>query len=229
MSAKTLSPERRYKYFFHLAMWNVILIIICIPTAGKIVNFFGFPTTVSILYFPFIYIFSDVLTEVYGYAAARRVIWYNTIAQLFTMVVFQFVAYYPPASSFHDDASYRTVLTTAPWLVCFGILAVFTGDVANNYVLAKMKVATGKTQQALRFVLSTIAGQGVNTAVYWTFGLWGLIPLRALLPSIAIGTVFKVAVEIVMLPVTLRFANFLKKAEREDYLDVGTDFNPFKF
>jgi uncharacterized integral membrane protein (TIGR00697 family) len=186
---------------------------------------FGVPLSISIFYFPFIYIISDVLTEVYGYAVARRVVWYNVAAQLVTMLMFQFVAYYPPFPG-SDDSAYRAILTIAPQLVVCGIGAMFIGDIANNYVLAKMKVWSKGKHQAARYVVSTLVGQVVNTAFFYVFGLWGLLPIDSLLESVLYASITKVAVEIVMLPLTIRFANWLKKEEGVDVYDKKTDFNP---
>ena len=139
------------------------------------IDVFGTPLSVSIFYFPFIYIVADLLTEVYGYAAARRVVWYGVIAQVGTTLIFTFVSWYPPAASFTHNEAYKEVLSTAPQLVVFGTIAVFLGDIGNNYVLARMKVWTQGRAQGLRFVVSTVVGQGVNTAFFYTFGLWGLL------------------------------------------------------
>lgn len=213
------------KYFHLLTVWNIVFALMCIPTAGKMIDVFGVPLSISIFYFPFVYIISDVLTEVYGYAAARRVVWYNVLAQFVTMLFFQFVAYYPPYPGI-DDSAFRAVLTIAPQLVVFGIAAMFIGDIANNYVLAKMKVWSKGRHQAARYVASTLVGQFVNTAFFYVFGLWGLLPMEALLNSVLLASVAKVVVEIVMLPATIRFANWLKKKEGIDVYDKKTNFNP---
>jgi uncharacterized integral membrane protein (TIGR00697 family) len=140
----------------------------------------GIPLSISIYYFPFVYILADILTEVYGYAIARRVLWYCIFAQLLAIVIFEFVIFYPPSAAMKDNQSYVDVLSAAPRLVLFGTLAMFAGDIANNYVLAKMKVWTNGSYISARFVTSTLCGQMVNTAVFYIFGLWGMIPTRVL-------------------------------------------------
>lgn len=193
------------------------------------VDVFGVPLSISIFYFPFIYIVADVLTEVYGYGPARKVVWYGTCAQVVATGIFSFVAWCPPSAAFGANDAFLTVLSTAPQVVAFGTIAVFLGDISNNYVLAKMKVWTGGRMQALRFVASTVVGQGVNTAFFYTFGLWGVLPSAALFQSILFASVAKVLVEIVMLPFTIRFANWLKVREGVDTFDTQTDFNPLRF
>jgi len=220
---------QNYKFLNQIVLWNVFFAIICIPTAGKLIDFMGIPLSISIYYFPFVYIFADILTEVYGYAIARRVLWYCIFAQLLAIGIFEFVIFYPPSAVMINNQSYVDVLSTAPRLVLFGTLAMFAGDIANNYVLAKMKVWTNGRYISARFVTSTLCGQIVNTAVFYLFGLWGMIPNRVLTRSIVVASLTKVTVELFLLPVTLKVSLWLKRIENVDYFDEGTNFNPLKF
>ncbi len=128
-----------------------------------------------------------------------------------------------------NNQSYIDVLSAAPRLVLFGTLAMFAGDIANNYVLAKMKVWTNARHISARFVTATLCGQMVNTAVFYIFGLWRMIPTRVLTKSILVASLAKVTVELLLLPVTLKISLWLKKIENVDYFDKATDFNPLKF
>jgi queuosine precursor transporter len=220
---------QNYKFLNQIVLWNVFFAIICIPTAGKLIDFMGIPLSISIYYFPFVYIFADILTEVYGYAIARRVLWYCIFAQLLAIGIFEFVIFYPPSAVMINNQSYVDVLSTAPRLVLFGTLAMFAGDIANNYVLARMKVWTNGRYISARFVTSTLCGQIVNTAVFYVFGLWGMIPNRVLTKSIVVASLTKVTVELLLLPVTLKVSLWLKRIENVDYFDKGTNFNPLKF
>jgi queuosine precursor transporter len=218
-----------YKFLNQIVLWNVFFAIICIPTAGKLIDVMGIPLSISIYYFPFVYIFADILTEVYGYAIARRVLWYCIFAQLLAIAIFEFVIFYPPSAVMTNNQSYIDVLSTAPRLVLFGTLAMFAGDIANNYVLAKMKVWTNGRYISARFVTSTLCGQMVNTSVFYIFGLWRMIPNRVLTKSIVVASLTKVSVELLLLPVTLKVSLRLKRIENVDYFDKGTNFNPLKF
>jgi uncharacterized integral membrane protein (TIGR00697 family) len=218
-----------YKFLNHIVLWNVFFAIICIPTAGKLIDVMGIPLSISIYYFPFVYIFADILTEVYGYAIARRVLWYCIFAQLVMIAIFEFVIVYPPSAVMTNNQSYVDELSTAPRLVLFGTLAMFAGDIANNYVLAKMKVWTNGRCISARFVTSTLCGQMVNTSVFYMFGLWRMIPARVLTKSILVASLTKVGVELLLLPVTLKLSLWLKKRENVDYFDRATNFNPLKF
>src|ERR1700751_5411536 len=218
-----------HRFLNHIVLWSVFFAIICIPTAGKLIDVMGIPLSISIYYFPFVYIFADILTEVYGYAIARRVLWYCIFAQLLAIAIFEFVTFYPPSVVMTNNRSYVDVLSAAPRLVLFGTLAMFAGDIANNYVLAKMKVWTNGRYISARFVTSTLWGQMVNTAVFYIFGLWELIPTRLLTKSIVVASLAKVGVELLLLPVTLKVSLWLKRIENVDYFDKGTNFNPLKF
>ena len=220
---------QNYKFLNHIVLWNVFFAIICIPTAGKLIDVMGIPLSISIYYFPFVYIFADILTEVYGYAVARRVLWYCIFAQLLVIAIFEFVIFYPPSAVMTNNQSYVDVLSAAPRLVLFGTLAMFAGDIANNYVLAKMKVWTNGRHISARFVTSTLCGQMVNTAVFYIFGLWRMIPTHVLTKSIVVASLTKVSVELLLLPVTLKVSSWLKRIENVDYFDKETDFNPLKF
>jgi uncharacterized PurR-regulated membrane protein YhhQ (DUF165 family) len=125
--------------------------------------------------------------------------------------------------------SYVDVLSIAPRLVLFGTLAMFAGDIANNYVPARMKVWTNGRYISAGFVTSTLCGQMVNTAVFYIFGIWKMIPTRVLTKSILVASLTKVSVELLLLPLTLKVSLWLKRIEHVDYFDKGTNFNPLKF
>src|SRR5580698_2428317 len=220
---------QNYKLLNQIVLWNVFFAIICIPTAGKLIDVIGVPLSISIYYFPFVFIFGDMLTEVYGYAVARRVLWYCIFAQLLAIVVFEFVIFYPPSAVMTNNQSYVDVLSAAPRLVLFGTLAMFAGDIANNYVLAKMKVWTNGRYISGRFVASTLCGQTVNTALFYIFALWGIIPTRVLTKSIIAASLAKVSLELLLLPATLKASLWLKKIEHVDHFDKETNFNPLRF
>lgn len=145
---------RQFRYLNHILIWNIFFGVVIIPTAGKLVDISGILLSVTIFYFPFIYIFSDIMTEVYGYAVARRMLWYTIGAQVFATLLFQFAVYYPPSATMTNNQSFADVLSSAPRFVLFGTMALFIGDIVNNYVLAKMKVWTkGKYIVAMPFTL----------------------------------------------------------------------------
>ena len=156
-------------------------------------------------------------------------LWYTILAQVLVIAIFEFVIFYPPSAAMTNNRSYVDVLSAAPRLVLFGTLVLFVGDIANNYVLAKMKMWTNGCYISARFATSTLCGQTVNTAVFHIFGLWRMIPAHVLTKSIIAASLTKVGVELVLLPVTLKISLWLKRIENVDHFDRTTNFNPLKF
>jgi queuosine precursor transporter len=217
-----------YRFLNFIILADVTIGLICIPTAGKLVDVFGTPLSVTIFYFPLVYVFSAVTTEVYGYAVARRLLWYTIAAQVVATIVFQFVIAVPPSAFLRKNQSYIDVLSAAPRLVLFGNLAIFLGDTVNNLVVAKMKAWCRGQYLPIRFVLSTLCGQLVDTSIFYIFAL-GTLPESMLTNSILLEVSISVAVSALCLPVSRAVASWLKRAEKLDVFDYTADFNPLRF
>lgn len=220
---------QNYKLLPHFVVWSVFFLLLSNVTAGKPVDVFGTPLPIAVFYFPVVYVISDVLTEVYGYAVARRVLWYTLGSAIMAAFILHLVVTAPPAASFANNEAFSIVLGTAPRFTLASIIAMFAGDITNNYILAKMKILSKGGNPSGRFVLSTLGGELVNTALFFVIGLWGIIPPELMLGSILFGAAAKTLVEIVLLPVTLRIVKRVKRIEGIDHYDVNTNFNPFKF
>jgi uncharacterized integral membrane protein (TIGR00697 family) len=218
----------QYRFVNLIVVWNIVVALICIPTAGKLVDVFGTPLSVTIFYFPFVYVFSDVATEVYGYAVARKVLWLTIAAQVLATIVFQFAIAIPPSTVMRNNQAFVDVLSTAPRLVFFGNIAVLAGDTVNNYVIAKLKVWSHGRHLPIRFVASTFLGQVVNTTIFYVFAL-GTIPAGVVTKSILVETLISVGIAVVFLPGSLAVSSWLKRTEQVDFFDTDTDFNPLKF
>jgi queuosine precursor transporter len=220
------SAERHYRYLGLITCLYVTMQLVCDVTAGKIVQFGGFPVSVTVIYFPVTYIFSDILTEVYGYARARSVVWTVVICSAVAGLTYQLVVYLPPAAGFVGNDAYTRVLGAVPRVLLGSWTAIFAGEIVNNYTLARLKVATRGRWLWLRTIGSTIVGQLVNTVLFYVIALYGVLPHRLLGQSILTGWLLKVGVEVVFTPVTYRVVAALKHAEGEDFYDRDTDFNP---
>lgn len=221
--------QKKYKYLGLITCLYITLQLVSDVSAGKIIEIFSFPVSVTALFFPVTYIFADILTEVYGYANARNVLWTVMICSIIAGLIYLGVAYFPPASFFDANDSYQRVLGQVPRIIIGGWIAVFTGDITNNYILAKLKVLTKGKYLWTRTISSTIAGEFVNTSVFYFIGLYGILPFDKLIASIITGWVIKVLVEVLFTPVTYAVVAKLKKAEKEDFYDDNTNFNPFIF
>jgi queuosine precursor transporter len=183
------------------------------------------------IFFPISYIFDDVLTEVYGYAKARKVIWAGFISMVFATLMGQVVIHLPV----NPDEPYNKIIQPAVE-TCFGntwrivvasMVAFWAGDFANSYVLAKMKILTKGRWLWTRTIGSTIVGEGLDSLIFYPIAFAGLWTTDSLISVVVFNWLFKTAVEVVMTPATYAVVGFLKKAEHEDYYDVATDFNPF--
>ncbi|MCA9324933.1 queuosine precursor transporter [Candidatus Saccharibacteria bacterium] len=217
---------KNYKLLSALLGLNITFQLISDVTAGKIIEVASYPVSVTVLYFPVVYIISDVITEVYGYAAARRVLWLTLFASVTAGLVYQAVAYLPPADIFGANEAYRTVFLTVPRVLLGGWVAVFCGDLVNNYLMAKMKIWCNGRDLWLRTITSTIGGQFVNTTLFYLIALSGILPATVLFSSVMSAWAIKVLVEVVMTPVTYVVIQTIKRIEQEDYYDRETNFNP---
>jgi uncharacterized integral membrane protein (TIGR00697 family) len=221
--------KKQYQYYdFVLGAFVCIMLCSNIIGASKVLTVGGLSFGAGIIFFPISYIFGDVLTEVYGYAQARRVVWAGFAAMIFASFTCWLVVSLPPAPGWANQAAFETVFG-ATWRIVFGSLFAFCfGEFCNSYVMAKMKIYTKGRHLWSRIVGSTVIGEGVDTLMFYPLAFYGLWP-NSLLLSVMISSYFlKVLWEVAVMPFTYIFINWLKRVEHEDYYDYKTDFNPFK-
>jgi hypothetical protein len=224
--------RRTYRYY-DLVMAAFVTVLLCSNLIGAAkatqVGLLGrpFTFTAGVLFFPISYIFGDILTEVYGYARARRVVWAGFAAQVFAALMSAVVIAFPPAPGWTGQASLEAVFGGTPRIVAASLVAYFCGEFCNSYVLAKMKLRTEGRFLWMRTIGSTIVGEGVDSLIFYPLAFWGLWP-AALVVGVMLGNyTLKVAWEVVNTPITYRVVAFLKRAESEDYFDRHTRFTPF--
>lgn len=185
----------------------------------------------GILFFPLSYIFGDILTEVYGYALARRVIWSGFAAMLFATIMTWVVLAMPASPDATFNAQLQPALETCfggGWRIALGSIVAFCiGDFLNSYVLAKMKISMGGKHPWARFIGSTVVGQGVDSLVFYPIAFLGIWTVDKVLGVMLANWLLKVLVEALMTPVTTVVCAKLKKAEGVDTFDTDTDFTPF--
>jgi uncharacterized integral membrane protein (TIGR00697 family) len=220
--------RRTYKYY-DLVMALFVTILLCsnIIGAAKVCTVWGFTFGAGVLFFPISYIFNDVLTEVYGYARARKVVWAGFGAIIFASFMSWVVVTLPPAADWNDQRAYESVFGQTPRIVFASLTAFFVGEFANSYVLAKMKIKTSGRHLWARTIGSTIVGEGVDSMVFYPVAFFGVWSNHLVMQVMISNYIVKVLWEAVVTPVTYQVVGFLKKAEQEDYYDVGTDFTPF--
>ncbi len=217
--------------FWFVAIASVF--VTCLVTANiiavKIMLLFGFPVPAGIIIFPLSYLFGDVLTEVYGYATARRVIWLGFACNLLTVIAIYIGGLATSAPFWQNQAAYNTILGFTPRLLLASFAAYLVGEFANSFILAKLKIATKGRWLWTRTIGSTLIGEGFDTVIFITIAFWGIIPSSLLLTSILTQWIFKVTYEVLATPFTYLIVGFLKRKEGMDTYDYRTNFNPFSF
>jgi queuosine precursor transporter len=196
-------------------------------TAVKLVALGGLILPAAIVVFPLSYIVADVLTEVYGYARARRVIWLGFVCNLLVVGAVWVGQVLPPAPFWDGQAAYERILGYAPRILLASFTAYLVGEFANAYVLARMKIATRGRWLWTRTIGSTLVGQGLDSLVFMTVAFTGAIPFPALAKAVVVQWLAKSFYEAAATPLTYVVVGYLKKKERLDAYDHGTRFNPF--
>ncbi|MEM9014594.1 MAG: queuosine precursor transporter [Pseudomonadota bacterium] len=234
--ADALSGHRFKYYDFAMAAFVAILICSNLIGAAKLVQFFE-PIRVGplelgifgagILFFPLSYVLGDVLTEVYGYARARRVVWAGFAAVLFMAMMAWVVVAMPPAPGWSGQEAYEVVFGLTPRIVFASIIAFWAGELANAFVMARMKVASGGKHLWQRTIGSTIVGQGVDSLLFYPVAFLGIWSTSQVITVLITNYVLKVLWEALLTPVTYRVVGALKRAEGVDVYDHDTNFTPF--
>ncbi|HEX8256526.1 MAG TPA: queuosine precursor transporter [Allosphingosinicella sp.] len=224
----------RLRYFdLVMAAFVTILLLSNVLGAGKVavVSLPGFgpvPFGAGILFFPVSYVIGDILTEVYGYARARRCIWAGFGALLFMALMAAVVVALPPAADWGGQGAYEQVFGQVPRIVLASIAAFWAGEFANSYVLARMKVWTRGRHLWSRTIGSTIVGQGIDSLIFYPLAFYGVWANDTLLAVLAVQFALKVGWEALLTPVTYVVVGWLKRREGVDVYDRATDFTPFR-
>jgi uncharacterized integral membrane protein (TIGR00697 family) len=230
-----MTERRNYRYY-DFVMAAFVTVLICsnlvgpakiaqveVPLAGALT--FG----AGVLFFPISYVFGDVLTEVYGYARSRRVIWAGFAGLAFAALMSWVVVSLPPAPFWHNQGAYEIAFGSTWRIALASMFAYFCGEFVNSFVLAKMKIATEGRWLWTRTIGSTIFGEAVDSALFYPLAFYGtgIIPDDKLPLVMLAQFVTKVGVEVLFTPFTYAIVAWLKRKEHEDWYDRDTDFTPF--
>lgn len=237
------SAHHKHYRYYDLLMAAFVTVLLCSNLIAPVkVGFVSFPFSLPLLgdnlsfgagnlFFPLGYIFGDVLTEVYGYARARKVIWAGFGAMIFASLMAWIIVALPPSPDEPFNAQVQPaaeILFGNTWrIVVASIVAFWAGDFMNSFVMAKMKVWTNGKWLWTRTIGSTILGQGVDSLIFYPIAFGGIWTFDTLLAVVVFNWGFKISVEVVMTPLTYLVVNKLKKAEHEDFYDKETNFTPF--
>ena len=223
-----------FRYFdFVMAAFVTILLLSNVLGAGKVAvidlpGVGAWPFGAGILFFPISYVIGDVLTEVYGYARARRCIWAGFAALTFMALMAWVVVALPPSPDWSGQGAYEAVFGQVPRIVLASIVAFWAGEFVNSYVLARMKIWTRSRHLWSRTIGSTVAGQGVDSLIFYPLAFYGLWDNDTLLIVLATQWALKVGWEAILTPVTYAVVGWLKRREGIDVYDEGTNFTPFR-
>ena len=227
---------KQYKYYdFIMAAFVTVLVCSNLIGPAKVTQIdapllgtltFG----AGVLFFPISFIFGDILTEVYGYSASRRVIWAGFAGLAFASLMAWMIVALPPAPFWHNQAEYEVAFGSTWRIALAGLIAFAVGEFVNSFIMAKMKIIAAGKRLWARTITSTIFGEAIDTIMFVPLAFWntGIIPNDKIPLIIGAQIIAKIAVEVAFTPVVYKVVAFLKKAEQTDYYDKHTDFNPFK-
>ena len=222
--------RRHFRYFdTMMAAFVAILLLSNLIGAAKLATMWGYTFGAGILFFPVSYVIGDVLTEVYGYAHARRCIWAGFIALLFMVFMSVVVVALPPDAGWTGQAAYEAVFGQTPRIVFASVLAFWAGEFVNSYVLARMKIWTQGRKLWTRTIGSTVFGQAIDSALFYPLAFLGAVGWTSgQVAAVALTQwVIKVTWEALLTPVTYAVVGWLKRREGVDVFDTATDFSPF--
>jgi uncharacterized integral membrane protein (TIGR00697 family) len=219
--------KRGFKYLDVITGFFVAVLIISAIADTKAITIGLLSFGGGTFLFPIAYIFGDILTEVYGFKRARKVIWIGFASEILMALVFILVGMAPASADWPFQKDYMNILGLAPRIVVASLIAYFVGEFINSVVLAKIKVATKGKYLWVRTIGSTVIGELIDTSLFMFIAFYGVFTLPLIISIIISGYLLKVAVEIIFTPVTYLAVGFLKKKEGEDFYDNKTKFTPF--
>lgn len=228
-SPATVLPHavRTYRYY-DLLMVAFVTVLVCSEfiAAGKVAEFRSYPFGAGVVFFPLSYLFGDILTEVYGYARSRKVIWAGFSALIFATIMTWVILGLPPSPDWPHQQAWETVFSNSWRIVAASLAAFLVGEWVNSVVLAKMKVMTGGRHLWSRTIGSTVAGELVDSLIFYPLAFLGVWKTSLVVEVLFTNYALKVATEVVLTPLTYQVVGFLKRTENEDYFDIGTNFSP---
>ena len=223
----TSDISKNSKYYLYIAVAFVAILMISNTVAVKLIGIGSLVFTGAFLIFPISYIFGDILTEVYGYKATRKIIWAGLFTQILMVFCYWLVQVMPSANVWPNQNAYEMILGVVPRIVIASIIAFFAGEFCNSIVLSKMKILTSGRYLWMRTIGSTIVGQFVDSVLFTGLAFFGAVPLNVLIMMIVVQYVGKVIYEVILTPVTYIVVRKLKQAEGIDVYDRGISYNPF--
>ncbi len=209
-----------------------ILFNVCLITANlletKVIQVFGISVTAGLLVFPISYIINDCIAEVWGFKKARLIIWTGFAMNFFVVAIAQVAVALPAAPFWEGEEGFNFVFGMAPRIVAASLAAFLVGSFLNAYVMSKMKLASGGKNFSARAILSTVVGETADSLIFFPLAFGGVIPVKQLMIMMGIQIVLKSMYEVIILPVTIKVVNGIKKIEGTDVYDQDISYNILK-
>lgn len=221
-----INTTKNFKYLDVITAFFVAVLIISNIASSKITQIGPFSLDGGTILFPLTYIFGDILTEVYGFKKARKVIWLGVFANILMALTFTVVGLLPSASDWPNQNAYMAIFGLTPRIVLASITAYFMGGYSNSVILSKMKIITKGRWLWTRTIGSTVVGELVDSLIFVLIAFLGVLPSELIIPLIISNYLFKTGVEVLFTPITYKVVNFLKKAENENHYDVNIAYTP---
>lgn len=216
-----------YQYLDIITAIFVAVLLISNVASTKITSMGFLHLDAGTILFPISYIIGDILTEVYGFSRARRVIWIGFFCNILMALTLMFVTVIPASADWPHQQAFETILGLAPRIVFASVIAYIAGEFINSFILAKMKLATKGKYLWMRTLSSSLAGHFFDTVLFIILAFWGILSTEIIISLIVSNYLFKLTMEILFTPITYGIVTKLKKVENEDFYDKKTNFNPF--
>jgi queuosine precursor transporter len=225
-----VASQLPHKYLGIFGMLWVTILLVGVFTSVKTFHLFGFVFSVGVIAYPFVYIFNDIFTEVYGYRVTRKIVWTGLLCMLIGTVCTSLYSYVP-SPSFESNDAFNALFRASPVIAIGSIVAFFFGELTNSYTVAKMKLFFKGKHESVRLILSTLFGQTIDNFIFFftAFYFAGWYSLGEVFPLVISTVIFCTLWEIFALPVTRKVIRVIKQKESIDTYDYGTNFNPFRF
>lgn len=223
----TLNIKSDYLWFLTLAF--SMLIVLSNWFDPRLVKFWGLTTDAGTLIFPFTFLLSDLITEVYGYKFARRAIWCGFLFNMFFILYSQIVIHMPGPDYPTQNSHFDSLLAINIRIIIASAISYFCSEPLSSYIIAKLKIKMQGKQMGMRFVLSTIIASFVDSMIFTVIAFYNMMALNHLISLAMTMWFIKVMIEIIGLPLSIRLAKTLKRKEKIDIYDTRTRFSIFKF
>jgi uncharacterized integral membrane protein (TIGR00697 family) len=209
-----------------------ILFCVCLVAANlletKVVQLGPLSVTAGLIVFPISYIINDCIAEVWGFRKARLIIWMGFLMNFMVVAMGGIAVWLPAAPFWQGDEAFRFVFGLAPRIAAASLLAFLVGSFINAYVMSRMKLASGGRHFSARAIVSTLAGEGADSLLFFPLAFGGLMPLGELVKMMAVQVVLKTLYEVIILPVTIRVVALIKRLDGSDVYDRGVSYKFWK-